>query len=270
MDDFKQQIRRKLIANLMIDCCARSKGLIFRDAWCTQERVIRFATPFFREFFDWKDCESGRWHTGDRVMYEAENGLDSLKVNCVLELPVVADAWRNKAEALIKASGAELRKGTSTVVLKSWCLTSSDEDANALLQRFEKLLTVEIPSFEKALQEKLQTNREPVLTEGALDVSVSQKYERNPKARAACIAAHGTRCAICGFDFGEFYGPAFAGMIEVHHIVPLSEIGEEYVVDPVRDLIPVCPNCHTALHSKPGGFYGIEELKTIRRQQSGK
>ena len=30
------------------------------------------------------------------------------------------------------------------------------------------------------------------------------------------------------------------------------------------DLIPVCPNCHTALHSKKGGVYTIEELKKMK------
>ena len=67
------------------------------------------------------------------------------------------------------------------------------------------------------------------------------------------IAHYGTACQICGFDFGKAYGPAFAGKIEVHHIVPLSEIREDYAVDPIHDLIPVCSNCHTALHSKKDG-----------------
>ena len=49
------------------------------------------------------------------------------------------------------------------------------------------------------------------------------------------------------------------------HIVPLSEIGEEYVVDPIRDLVPVCPNCHMALHSKKDGVYTVEELRAIRQ-----
>lgn len=40
------------------------------------------------------------------------------------------------------------------------------------------------------------------------------------------------------------------GIIEVHHIVPISQIGKEYEVDPINDLVPLCPNCHTALHSK--------------------
>ena len=65
-------------------------------------------------------------------------------------------------------------------------------------------------------------------------------------------------------DSGKTYGPEFKGKIEVHHIVPISEIGEDYVVDPVNDLVPVCPNCHTALHSKKGGVYSVQELKQLR------
>jgi hypothetical protein len=33
------------------------------------------------------------------------------------------------------------------------------------------------------------------------------------------------------------------------------------VVDPIRDLIPVCSNCHTALHSKKDGCYTPDELR---------
>ena len=49
------------------------------------------------------------------------------------------------------------------------------------------------------------------------------------------------------------------------HIVPLHERAGEHVVDPVRDLIPVCPNCHVALHSKPGGTYLPDELRELMR-----
>ncbi len=38
---------------------------------------------------------------------------------------------------------------------------------------------------------------------------------------------------VCGFNFGAAYGPAADGLIHVHHLNPLSEIGAEYVVDPV-------------------------------------
>lgn len=73
-------------------------------------------------------------------------------------------------------------------------------------------------------------------------------FERSAKARASCIEAHGSRCAICDFDFGEIYGAEFQGFIHVHHRVPVSEVGARYEVDPVRDLAPLCPNCHAVVH----------------------
>ena len=53
---------------------------------------------------------------------------------------------------------------------------------------------------------------------------------------------------VCGFSFGATYGEVAEGYIHVHHLVPLSEIGEGYEVDPVKDLRPVCPSCHAVIH----------------------
>jgi len=38
------------------------------------------------------------------------------------------------------------------------------------------------------------------------------------------------------------------GYIEVRHVVPVSQLGDDYVVDPKDDLIPLCPNCHAVAH----------------------
>lgn len=86
------------------------------------------------------------------------------------------------------------------------------------------------------------------LPEGACSTVVVNRYERNPVNRAACIAAHGSRCKVCGFDFGAVYGPMAQGYIEVHHRVPVSKMGGSYQLDPVNDLIPLCANCHAAVH----------------------
>jgi len=85
--------------------------------------------------------------------------------------------------------------------------------------------------------------------EGALKHVTVNRYERNRAARAACLRHHGTSCTICGFDFQSRYGPIGEGGIHVHHLVELSTVGRDYRVDPVNDLIPVCPNCHAMLHS---------------------
>lgn len=88
------------------------------------------------------------------------------------------------------------------------------------------------------------------LMEGALHSVVISKYERNADARLACIEHYGAICFVCNFSFEETYGRLGRGFIHVHHLVPLSSISREYLVDPIRDLRPVCPNCHAMLHRK--------------------
>ena len=86
------------------------------------------------------------------------------------------------------------------------------------------------------------------LPEGACSTVTVNRYERSPANRAACIAAHGSVCKVCGFDFGAVYGPLAHGYIEVHHRVPVSKMGGSYKLDPVNDLLPLCANCHAVVH----------------------
>lgn len=122
---------------------------------------------------------------------------------------------------------------------------------------------LEVEGFDQSQQEEATP---PVFHEGKSVEAVLNRYERNREAREACIEYYGAKCAICGFDFEKMYGGDFKGIIQVHHIVPVSEVGEEYAVDPIKDLIPVCPNCHVALHSKKGGVYTPDELRSIIRK----
>lgn len=121
---------------------------------------------------------------------------------------------------------------------------------------------------QQAIEAAQTTDEDPdqLFTEGAQCSIVADRYERSRSARQACLQANGTVCAICGFDFAKAYGAEFAGIIQVHHLTPISEIGHEHQVDPVHDLIPVCPNCHVALHSKPGGTYTPDELRALLRR----
>lgn len=84
--------------------------------------------------------------------------------------------------------------------------------------------------------------------EGASKRVTVNAYERNAEARQKCIEHHGATCKVCDFNFEYVYGPVGKGYIHVHHVVPLSQIGEQYKVDPINDLVPVCPNCHAMLH----------------------
>lgn len=96
------------------------------------------------------------------------------------------------------------------------------------------------------LAEEIETPEK--YSEGAKTTISINAFERSAKARKACIQHHGLNCAACGFNFKTVYGPLGEEFIHVHHIVPIGSVGDEYTVDPVTDLIPVCPNCHAMIH----------------------
>jgi 5-methylcytosine-specific restriction enzyme A len=104
------------------------------------------------------------------------------------------------------------------------------------------------------------------MPEGAKKQITINAYERNPEAREMCIQNYGYRCSVCEFDFEEVYGEIGTGFIHVHHLKPLSEINEEYQVDPVNDLRPVCPNCHSMLHK---ANFSIAQLRDTLRKDLG-
>lgn len=105
--------------------------------------------------------------------------------------------------------------------------------------------------------------------EGTKKTITVNSYERNGKARKECIDHYGLECQICHFDFEKTYGLIGKDYIHVHHITPISEIGESYKVDPIKDLIPVCPNCHSIIHrTKPA--LTIVEMRSLFENKMGK
>ncbi len=88
------------------------------------------------------------------------------------------------------------------------------------------------------------------LPEGAKKIVEVNKYERSPINRSRCLAHHGFDCAACGNNFFEIYGPIGEEYIEVHHIIKVSDMGADYIVDPINDLAPLCSNCHSMIHRR--------------------
>lgn len=103
---------------------------------------------------------------------------------------------------------------------------------------------------------------EKTYLEGGVSRIEINRYERNPVNRELCLVANGYTCKICGFNFEEKYGEVGRHFIHVHHIVPVSKSDKEYMIDPVKDLLPVCPNCHAMLHRQDPPLMP-EELKIL-------
>lgn len=90
----------------------------------------------------------------------------------------------------------------------------------------------------------------PVFVEGGVRRVTVNTYERNPKARKKCLEHYSHSCACCDTLLSNVYGEIADRFIHVHHRKPLSEINGPYEVDPIKDLVPVCPNCHAIMHLK--------------------
>jgi 5-methylcytosine-specific restriction protein A len=102
--------------------------------------------------------------------------------------------------------------------------------------------------------------------EGLKKTVIVNSYERNSKARELCVKHWKAICVICDFDFEKAYGEIGKGFIHVHHLTPVAQIGKTYQVDPIKDLIPVCPNCHSIIHKKEPP-YSIEEMKKMLKKE---
>lgn len=100
------------------------------------------------------------------------------------------------------------------------------------------------------------------LPEGAKTNIEVNRYERDRRNRAAALAIHGHSCKACKLDMGERYGSAAAGLIEVHHVTPVSQIGENYIIDPRTDLTPLCPNCHSVAHRRTPP-YSVDDIREM-------
>lgn len=131
----------------------------------------------------------------------------------------------------------------------------------------EKLFSRCLAGIEPAMPDEVSET--DVHYEGAVKRISVNAYERNPQARQKCIEYYGLRCAVCNHTLDELYGVAGKGLIHVHHLRELSNIGKEYQVDPIEDLRPVCPNCHAIIHTRKPA-YSIEEAREFYMGQHSK
>ena len=103
--------------------------------------------------------------------------------------------------------------------------------------------------------------------EGATTKVLVNRFERDPRNRSAAVAIHGYKCLACEFDFQSMYGALGEQFIIVHHVVPVSQIGADYVIDPLTDLVTLCANCHSMIHRQdpPLTLDQLRELVQARR-----
>ena len=186
----------------------------------------------------------------------SEGGLITMSLNGVLIKPDILsdwpDYWKN-LQLLLKSP-----------FIKSDTDLALDENLEGHILKwatlFFSLMMSMLPIVEQN-EDLIESNAEGLL-EGAQKKIIVNRYERSKANRQMCIAVYGPFCIICGFDFGKQYGPEGEGYIEVHHVTPVSKIGKDYKLNPVKDLIPVCANCHAMIHRR-NPPYSVDEVKNL-------
>jgi 5-methylcytosine-specific restriction enzyme A len=207
----------------------------------SEPRGIVGAGTFTSAPFEDRHWDRSRAQKGDTARYA------SIEFDCLSEMPIV-DMKTLTTSPYDKMHWSSQTSGISV--------------PEGIAMRLEREISSRAEPIHEALPGELRRGDGP-FREGAVRAVLVDAYERSSEARKACIAAHGVACAVCNFKFGEFYGAVAANFIHVHHLTPISENGRERVIDPIRDLVPVCPNCHAVIHLR-NPPYSVAEVKGLR------
>ena len=168
---------------------------------------------------------------------------------------------RKGLDAILEAGKPELSV-EAVVIQPRFSALFTEAEINVARERlgeYGKQAKAKVKNRERLYPDDLPPGQD--YAEGAKKQVRVNAYERNPKAREACLKHYGYICFVCGFSFEKRYGAIGRDFIHVHHLKPLALSSGEYKIDPVADLRPVCPNCHAMLH-KSDPPLEVEELRT--------
>lgn len=123
----------------------------------------------------------------------------------------------------------------------------------------------------KKTKKVLIYDEDDIITEGKISEKTAIVKERSQKLRKAAIEHYTVDnkivCSACGFDFKEKYGELGDGYIQMHHENPVYQYSddgfEEYISEAIKNMKPLCANCHCMVHRNKKKLISIAELKSI-------
>lgn len=268
---FKRNRDREAFAFVVLFATARQLRAKLPDHWrgwnnrylLQIDACCRKKADSFDDWFFWSD--SSKWFFPNG--YYSESLLDTvftLNISTFVELALYnlafyCDTYRPCYYLVEGVDDVERFKIVSAEVgLEAVCQFGMN---NFIQQACESNEETRVKRIKKDID---VCNEDGLHVEGRRIEKKSIAYERSPLARRACLEHYGYKCVICGMDFGDKFGEEFSGLIEVHHLEPLSLSKEEHEIDPIKDLVPLCPNCHRMIHKKRDRPFTLEEMRTIR------
>ena len=113
-------------------------------------------------------------------------------------------------------------------------------------------------------------NEEDMVSEGKASKKESMTKSRSKRLRAAAITHYKKEngklyCSACSFCFEDTYGELGKDFIEIHHEKPLYQYSgddfEKYIGEAIKNVKPLCSNCHRMIHRNVNNPLTIEELQ---------
>jgi 5-methylcytosine-specific restriction enzyme A len=169
---------------------------------------------------------------------------------------LTANAFIGSVSQQFETTAPELTPSKRWRIESSFMISATRKLGNQRnsLEIYESVKSIMIP-FMAALSELIgYEESESAETvgdeEGRRYQALVTRRERSSRNRLLCLSIHGDLCFVCGKNPNKEYSVDIKSIIEVHHVEPLSMAGEARLYNPSTDLIPICPNCHSAIHKK--------------------
>lgn len=201
--------------------------------------------------------ETGRRAFASVLKVCADAGADvAMTVNGIPQDPSATATWASEWRSM------ELSIGKGMLAINDGNEADDGRIVALWASRAAAAITAILPLETDAMDGEDTSPEVGGLPEGAKTRIEVNRYERDRRNRAAALAIHGYNCKACDLDMGERYGAVAVGFIEVHHVTPVSEVGDGYIIDPATDLIPLCPNCHSVAHRRSPP-YSVTEIRQM-------
>lgn len=144
-----------------------------------------------------------------------------------------ADCWAKPTYCFVENSHVVIGNvGTQIFAIKLEGTAASDDDVIAEVVRRANRKTV----FDRARESKGKPARKTVQRDD---------FVRNPYVIAAVVLRSSGSCEMPGCARTLFLRDNETPYLEVHHVVPLAEHGD----DTLENAAALCPHCHRELHS---------------------
>lgn len=154
-------------------------------------------------------------------------------------------------------------------------LVKNAELTNYLLTndfKYEDIKKAFKETHEKQKKEPQSFDENVVISEGLKKIVTSEAYQRSSKLRDLALEYYTKSgkisCRACSFNYEDFYGPKLGHLfIEIHHQKPIFKYRDDdlriFLENAVKNVIPVCSNCHRMIHRKRDHILALSSLKRL-------